>query len=116
MSKEKDPQSLAELLGALFYFDSIKPEKRKESMSFEKLTEAEQAPYVTPATKFILYLDKLNLMIAPKTDRKAEIAIANQNLDTLTDQIEAFVKTIKTTKPGLFPSRELAARIMAPKK
>lgn len=109
---EKKPQGLADQLGALIYFDSIKPEKRKEAIPFEKLTEAEQAPYTMQAIKVLQALDKLNLVAQPKSDRKKEIMTENQNLDILTDLIEKFVKGLKTTKPGLFPSRELAARIL----
>jgi hypothetical protein len=114
---EKKPQGLADQLGALIYFEGIKPEKRKDAMAFEKLTEAEQQPFIMQAIKVLQALDKLGLVAQPKPDKKKENATEAQNLDILTDLIEAFVKTLKTTKPGLFPSRELAARILeGPKK
>ena len=109
---EKKPVMLAEQLGALVYFDTIKPEKRRDAVPFEKLTEAERIPYIAPAVKFIEYLGKLNISLGAKVDRKKDNLTEEQNLDILADTIEDFIKGVRVVKPGLFPCRELAARIL----
>ncbi len=109
---EAKPQNLTHLLGALFYFDSMSPTKRKDATPFEKLTEAEQQPYAGQAARFISYLDKLNFMVCIKTDPKKEAESEARNLEILTTQIKDFVKGLTTTKPALFPCEELAARIL----
>jgi hypothetical protein len=115
--EEKKPQGLDDQLGALIYFDGIKPDKRKDAIPFEQLTEAEQEPFTMQAIRVLKALDKLGLVAQPKKDIRKENLTEAQNLDILTDEIEKFVKLLKTTKPGLFPSRELAARILlGPKK
>ena len=117
MTEEKKPQDLANQLGALIYFEGIKPDKRKDAVPFEKLTEAEQEPFTIQAVRVLKALDKLGLVAQPKKDLQKDNLTEAQNLDNLTDLIEKFVKVLKTTKPGLFPSRELAAQILlGPKK
>ena len=109
--QEKKAQGLVDRLGALIYFEGLKPAQRKEAMPFEQLTEAEQQPYVAQAGKFLQHLDKLNLAAQPKVDHKKEEVSANQEREMLAGIIATFMKGIRTTKPGLFPCEELAARI-----
>jgi hypothetical protein len=111
----KKPQGLIVLLAALMYFDSVKPEQHKNMIPFEKLTEAEQDPFLKPAGKFLIYLDKLNLVPGPKVDLKKQNVLDSLNTEELKDKIDAFVKKLKTTKPSLFPSMELAMQLKAPK-
>ncbi len=108
MSNEVKIQTLA----ALIYFDSIKPEKRKDAIVFEKLTEEEQVPFIEPVVKVLNALGKLDLVPLPKPDIKAERMKEEQELNLLTDEVDKFIKNLKTTKPGLFPSRELAAQVL----
>jgi len=111
---DKKPQSLVNQLAALIYFEGLKPDKRKDAMAFEKLTEAEQGPYILQVAKVFTALDKLNLAPGARPDQKKTEEDRNLKVDLLTEKIQAFVKTLTTTKPALFPCKELALRILAP--
>ena len=112
MAKEK--LTLAVQLAALIYFDSLTPAKRKDALAFEKLTEAEQDPYVKQADRCLAALDKLNLSAQPKVDAKKAAESDQQKIDALITIIKDFIKGLKTTKPNLFPCEELALRIAHP--
>ena len=95
---EKKTQGLADQLGALLYFDKNKGKKAEEVKKFEDLTDAEQAPFITQAIKFITCLDQLNKMIVPKVDPKKAQETEAKNIEILTGIIETFVKGLKTTR------------------
>jgi len=111
---EKKMQTMVEVLAALMYFDSVKPEKRKDMIMFEKLTEAEQSPFLAQVQKFLAAIGKMGMQINKCTDKKKEVEVRAVAADQLTVKIEEFVKGLKTVKPALFPCRELALRILAP--
>ena len=94
-------------IAALIYYDEHKKEKQ-----FEELNAEEQKPFMARAVKFLQALDKLNKRVSDKVDPHEEFLRRQKNINILTEIVEKFVKGLKTTRPEMFPAKELAMRIM----
>ncbi len=80
--------------------------------NFEDLPEEEVAELIKEASLFMVALDKMNKMVVTKVEEALTIASQVKNLDRLQAIIDGFNKRLKTTKPELYPSRELAHVIL----
>lgn len=103
-------------LAELAYYEEPRTEgDSKTIITFDKLTEEESERYIKQARAFLIRLNKLNMMIVPITQIQQRVENDKKNLELLTRIIDSFVKGLNTTKPALFPSAELAHRILNPR-
>jgi hypothetical protein len=107
MSNKKKP-GVSEELAAMIYYAEI----GNTGAAFESLEKDDRALWIMRANAAIIGLDKMDKMIVRKVLPADSWEQRSKNLDILTRIIESFIKTVKTTKPGMFPSGELAARIL----
>lgn len=82
------------------------------SKQFESLTAEELKPWFDKAVAVLGCIEKMNMVLVPRTQIKDDEESEKAYLERLTLIIQGFVKSCKTTKPALFPSAELAHRIL----
>ncbi len=107
--EEKKAGGFIQDLTELMFYDECGTEKK-----YEELVEEEKVIRVKKTVNIFAHLDKLNMCVKPKVDETKVVVDEKKNLDTLTVIIATFLKKIKTTKPALFPCRELAHKILSP--
>ena len=94
---------------------------------FEDLDDERKQIWKKRAVTVIVAIEKLNKMIVPKREREVAEKDFNEQVEQLTLSIEQFLEGIKTVKcpkcggsadikRALFPSKELAFRILEKKK
>lgn len=107
----KTPTGIAQEFAACLYYYT-----HGSSKQFEKLTAEELKPWIGRGIKIIQHIDKLEMVLVPKVAQQVKQEDEVKHLEILTQIIENFVKKLNTTKPELFPGRELAYCILNYKK
>jgi len=99
-------------LAALMYYDTQVGTAKDKRKSFEALDEHDQKLFLEEAKAVLVHLDKLDLMLAPRVTHEE----ADERRRTLKDRIETrirdFVMDLKYLKRDMFPSMELAGKVM----
>ena len=98
-------------LAALMFYDSQPRKEGEKKVSFEKLDEERQQPFLSLAGTVLSQLDKLNLTIIPKDKIKNETEIEALLKSRLETTVSEFFKSIKGWKKDFIPQAELVARI-----
>ncbi len=80
--------------------------------AFEDLPEEEVSERIKEASLFMVSLDKMNKMVVVKVEPEDSAADRGKHLARLTTIIDSFNRRLKTTKPELYPSAELAHIIL----
>ena len=104
------PANFVKQFAALLYYAGT--ENTPEQKQYEELEEKEQSPWLRQVLDILLAIDKLNMMLVKKVSQEESEQKERKNIEILTQIISDFVKGLKTTKPSLFPSEELAHRIL----
>lgn len=100
------------ILAEIAYFDALDPAARAKAPQFDQLDPDQKQVFIDQATKYLLYLGKIGLVVQKPVPQKEVEQNREKRLDQLTAVVEVFVKGLKSTKPTIFPYRELACRIM----
>lgn len=100
-------QHIIPQLAALFYYQS---EGTKKDIQFEKLEAEKQAPFISLADAALDNLDKLNLVLVPKST-KNEAQVKALLKDRIEAEIRDFFSGLKVFKKGAIPQEELVARV-----
>lgn len=94
-------------MASLMYYGS-----EKRTLKFEELDEGTQQLWADQASYALIALDKLDKMIVKKVLPEEQTNTRARHLERLTVIINEFNKGLKTTRPELYPSGELAHRIL----
>lgn len=95
-----------EIAACLFYLD------KGVKTQFETASAEVMADYRNKSAAVLAHLSKMDLTLANvKVSAEAEKA-GKKSLEAVTLIIKKFVSGLKTTKPALFPSEELAHKIL----
>ncbi len=107
--QKKTTPGIAQQLAAGLYYH----EQGTKGKQFEYIGNAEEIkPWFERALAILQHIEKMDMMLIPKTEIKAKAESEAKNLEILTQIIDGFVKKLNTAKPELFPSAELAHRIL----
>lgn len=103
----KAKPGIAQEFAACLYYHEHGTEKQ-----FEALNAEEVKPWIEKGIKIIQHIDKMEMVLVLKVIQQQKKEDEARHLETLTQIISSFIKTLNTTKKDLFPSAELAHRIL----
>lgn len=102
-----EAHKLAKELAACLYYEASGTDK-----PFEKLPVEEVGLWLKRGVAIVQHIEKINLEVVPMGSKQQVKEDDIKYLERLTLIIDKFVKGLNTTKPGLFPSAELAHKIL----
>ena len=84
----------------------------KDRAAFKDLKETAQKKWLTRATQFFEILEKMNKMIVPLVEVPIQEETRWQRLDKIIQVIKDFNDGVKVFKKELYPTEELANKIV----
>jgi len=102
-----EAHKLAKELAACLYYQAEGTETQ-----FEKQDPDVVAIWLNRGVVVVQHLEKLGLEVVPMGAKEQTKEDDAKHLERLTQIIEKFVKGLNTTKPALFPAKELAHKIL----